>query len=165
MTKAPVHNDQQTAYLKANFCLIFQENLENFAQILGFFMGNLKPIQEILYSISNIFFRNRFQSCIKKGCNYSHQSILPYNRFEMHKMSRQCRWDFRCSSDFFFQLKIVWSLNVIDELTEKRFYMIYRLKYKIIYLAWIEIEYLRIWFDNVTRKKMLWLNIYWLKFG
>ena len=32
-----------------------------------------------------------------------------------------------------FQLKIALSLNVIDELTEKHFYMIYRLKYKIIY--------------------------------
>ena len=59
----------------------------------------------------------------------------------MHKFSRQCRWNFMCSSDFFFQLKIAWSSNVIDELTEKCFYMIYRSKYKmqLPYMNWSRI--------------------------
>ena len=59
----------------------------------------------------------------------------------MHKFSRQYRWNFLCSSDFFFQLKIAWSLNVIDELTEKCFCMIYRLKYKmqLPYMNWSRI--------------------------
>ena len=59
----------------------------------------------------------------------------------MHKFSRQYRWNFLYSSDFFFQLKIAWSLNVIDELTEKCFCMIYRLKYKmqLPYMNWSRI--------------------------